>query len=145
MQLDLLPVGQVSEVWYPARNRFGLPIELVPRNVLVCGYADYSNRFLSVEQFLKRPMVRRGPLLMFVDDLDLLEPRRLYVHATPDYDLPLLKIAALDDDEQVIDWIGREYEPTFLDRCEMMATIRDWQDENQGCGLHLGIGYGGAA
>jgi len=143
--IEVPKVGEIWTPWYPSHNRLGMPIEFVPRRFFVCGILDFSKRFLSIAHFMKRPMVRRGPLLAVVDDEDLLESRLIYLHATPDNDLPLLKIACLDSDDNVIDWLGRPYEPTFFDRCEMMATIAAWQKQNARCGLHLGIAYGEAA
>lgn len=139
--------GEIWTPWYPSRNRIGLPIEYVPRRILVTGTSDFSNTPLHADYFLQRPMVRRGSILVYGRDLDLADGviRKFYLEATSEYDLPLLKIACCDEFGQVVDWIGREYEPTVYDRAEMMATIGEWNRDNAGCGLELGIFYGEAA
>jgi hypothetical protein len=144
--IDVPQLGEEWKPWYPARNRIGLPIEFVPRRIRVRAVHDFSGQFLPADEFLKRPMVRRGSILVFGDDLDLGGPvRKFYLHATSEYDLPLLRIACLDDSERIVDWLGRDYEPTFFDRSEMLAEIGRWNEEEAGCGLHLGICYAGDA
>lgn len=132
-------VGRIWSPLYPVHNSLNVPLEWIKRRILVEQVLDFSRSGLSAEQFLSRPMLRRGSLLVIGTDVDLNVRRKFYVEATPDNDLPLLRIGAVNDQSTLIGWLGREYEPTILDREEMARQLEHWQFRFAGTEVRLGV------
>src|SRR5688572_14897873 len=63
--------GQVIEFAYPAHNLFGLPLELVPSRMRVESTRDISAEPIPAAEFYRRPLERRGSLLVIGFDLEL--------------------------------------------------------------------------
>lgn len=141
-------VGEVFSHWYPACNKMGIPLEWVRRDTLVRKIIDYSELCITPEMFLKRPLLRRGSILIYGTDVLLNKPRKFYLEATPDYYLPKMRFGLFGPDDSLVDWIGREYDPTRKDRQKMAEDVQrfqEWIDANPGIDLKLGIYRGEAA
>lgn len=144
----LLKIGQEFSCWYPSHNKIGVPLEWVRRHILVTDVRDFSPDRLAPADFLERPLLRRGSLLIYGTDLDLGQPRKLYLDACRGHDLPTFRLGLYFPDDTLIDWIGREYEPTRRDRVAMYEEVQRfgrWLQANPKSEMRLGIYRGEAA
>ena len=137
--MKLPKVGKVWTPLYPVRNFLHIPLEYLERRILVEQVLDFSRSGLSIDEFLERPLLRRGSILVIGKDLDLGQRRKLYFDATPEHDLPLLKLGVVNSDAALLGWLGRPYEPTCFDREELAAEVRHWQERFAGTELRLGV------
>lgn len=137
--LILPEIGTVWKPWYPAHNRIDVPIEWVQRRILVEEITDFSKCGLPVDEFLRRPLLRRGAILISGRDLDLKRRRSLYLEATRDFDLPLQRLGVISEAGTLLGWIGRPYEPTYYD-CEAISEQAEtWLQKFAGTEIRLGV------
>lgn len=139
-------VGEEFSHWYPACNKMGIPLEWVRRQTLVTEIRDYSTACIEPELFLARPLLRRGAILIYGTDVLLNKPRKFYLEATPDYYLPTLRLGLFSPDDSLVDWIGREYDPTRSDRAKMFDDVKRYQEWIQANEMNMKLGiYRGEA
>lgn len=141
-------VGEDFSHWYPACNKLGIPLEWVRRTTFVEAIRNYADQAITPEQFLERPLLRRGAMLIYGRDKLLGEPRKFYLEATPDFYLPTLKIGLFNPDETLVDWIGTAYKPNRKDRTRMYDEVKkrmEWLARQPQLGLTLGIFRGEVA
>lgn len=134
-------VGEVFTHWYPACNKMGIPLEWVKRETLVSNIVDFSGGCITAADYLNRPLLRRGSILIYGRDVKIELPRKFYLEATPDYYLPTLRLGLFNPDDSLVDWIGREYDPTRKDRTKMFEDVQryqEWIDRNA-LAMKLGI------
>lgn len=126
---SLILPGSLLRFEYPVHNRFDLPLEYRPRTVRVASIRKVGREPLSVVSVLKRPLIRRGSILIRGVDLDCGELRQFYLEAmrglaleTP---LPQFRLGLFDPlaPEELVDWIGRPFDATEYDRLVMRRTI----------------------
>lgn len=126
-----LSSGQEIAFDYPSHNILGLPLEYVRRRVRVESTQDVAAEPLEAAAFFRRPLVRRGSLLLFAHDLDLDLPRKFWVEAMQqvdqpgDAELPSYRLGLYDPEEsdELVDWVGRIFRPTVRDRLVMRDAI----------------------
>lgn len=132
--------GDVWTPWYPARNRIGIPIEWMRRRILVDSIDNYAKVGLPVDEFLARPLLRRGIVLVRGRDLQNGgKARKLYVEATPDFYLPSQRLGVVALDGTLLGWAGRAYRQSKLE-CERLAEKAVyWRDKLLSTDLRVGI------
>lgn len=135
-------VGEVFSDWYPVCNKMGIPLEWVRRSIQVTEVRDYSLAPIDPLQFLERPLLRRGSTLIYGIDLFVDEPRKFYLEATPNYYLPTLRMGLFAPGDTLVDWIGKEYQPTRKGRSKMFDDVKkrlEWLARRPQLNLKLGI------
>lgn len=125
----ILP-GRTLELAYPTHNLIGLPLEFAERTVDVLGVSDFSMKPLDIRWLFKRPMVRRGRVL--IDAIDQLTRRkkRFWQEACRGQELPQHRLGLYDPQchGELVDWIGRPYSETRRERLKMLALASLWLD-----------------
>lgn len=135
MELSLFRPGRELLIEYPSHNLLGTPIEYVERRILVKASRDFRDVPIAAAAFVKRPLVRRGSILIFADDLGLGEVgrnRKFWFEAirgpgeVSSRELPSYRLGIYDPGRQgeLVDWVSRSFEPTASDRLAMMVAIR---------------------
>lgn len=144
--METVAVGSVVRFEYPTHNRLDLPDEWLDRRVLVCGIENRWREPLDVNDFLRRPMLRRGATLIVGLDCDLPakddQGRRFYFEAIRGEQLPGFQLGLYDPAEPAdsIEFVGRVFWPTLRDRLLMQDAICLFQHKMRGKlrGLKLG-------
>lgn len=118
-------VGKVALFEYPVHNSFGLPLEYTWRRVLVTDIRDLDYEPLSAIAIEKRPLVRRGHLLVTGIDKDIVQERKYYTAAMRRCQPEALRIVLIDDNEpdDSPEPVSRLFMPTAEDRFTMVETL----------------------
>lgn len=140
--MNLPKIGDEWNAWYPTHNKIGVPLEWVCRRILVTDVCDFSRQPLPVDEFLNRPLLRRGSILICGKDLMLGKYREFYWDATKGGELPAFRLGLYSPGESLIDWFSDDFEATRYDRQEMYDEVKRfsrWQAEHPHIDLKLGI------
>lgn len=128
-------IGEVIEFLYPAQNKFGVPLEYRRRIVEIREIHDFREfaNPLTLEDFLRRPLIRRGKLLLIGQDLELGQQRRFYLEAMRRPDemppaMPLLRLGLTDPEEPADspEFFGPAFYPDTFNRRVMLHAVREW-------------------
>lgn len=120
--------GRSLELAYPTRNRLYLPLEFVERTIEVTGIRDFSRRPLDARHYLRRPLVRRGRILVAGIEPDSGQVRKFWMEARHRGELPAYRLGLYDPAApgELVDWIGRIFGPTERDRLAMKVVAQRW-------------------
>ena len=91
--------GSVLTFSYPSVNRVGAKTRLETRRLVIEGERDLRQKPLSVISIVRRPTLRRGPLLLWGFDLDRQRPRKFYfdsIRSLRISDQPLMRLGIYD-------------------------------------------------
>ncbi len=91
MSIDLYEIGREYRINYPAIRLVGYPPAFQPRIVVVRKIRDLLTNPLTAQEFLKRPLLRRGRWLLRCTDQHKRGFRQFYVDSTKQHwrDCPL--------------------------------------------------------
>jgi hypothetical protein len=128
MDTTLYLPGRSLRIEYPSHNRLDLPLEYVERSIAIVAVRDFRQEPLDVSDFLSRPMIRRGSILLFADDLGLgyRGRRRFWLEAIRGVaPLPHYRLGVYDPTDPLnsVEWISRPFAPTVRDRRAMVRAI----------------------
>lgn len=115
--------GKRTRLIYPVHNTLLLPLEYLARDVLVVATRSIADQPLSLTAFLKRPFLRRG--LTLITAIEDGQQKRFYRECCKGQQEPGLQLVLRDDDEpgEILEPIGRVFEPTVEDRQRMLDVI----------------------
>jgi hypothetical protein len=119
--------GEWLEVWYPANNRFGIPLEHRRRVIRVLAVRDLRHEPLHPESVERRPLLRRGRWLVIGWDDELAEERAFYLEAMANAaSLPAFQIEWLPegaDPDESPERIGPEFAADAFSRAVLSDAI----------------------
>jgi len=134
--------GTYLEISYPVSTHVRHLPE-VPRRVrkITVRHARDLVRYpLTVNEFLRRPFVARSRWLISAWDNDIRQFRQFYLGSTDEFFAPgRLRLALYEPDgfvpKQII---CREFQPTVVDRRNLIRLVRDWnQADHEGLVLRI--------
>lgn len=127
-RMDDVEPGMELEFWYPARNLIGVPVENVRRRVLVESVRRLDCEPLDASEFLQRPFLRRGRVLVSGIDLDLQVSRRFYLDACRGMKLPRFRLGIMEREHGLasVEYFGPRFRATVADRKLMADSIREF-------------------
>lgn len=113
---------------YPTRNRYGVPLEFVERDLDVKQIYDFSLG-LPVRFLIREPRIRRGRHLIMGIDRHCLAVRKFWYEASHGRDLPEYRLGLSDRDYpgELVDWVGRIFGPTENEQLRMRRLAIRWQ------------------
>jgi hypothetical protein len=102
-----------------------VPLEFVPRRLQIREVVDCRLKPVHIDWFLRRPLVRRGSVLIVANDLDLKAVRKFWPEARVGCELPSYRLGLYDPScpAELIDWVGRPYRPSAKERLRMRRDI----------------------
>lgn len=114
------------EFWYPANNRVGIPIELVPGVLLVDEVKE--QRLIPLAEFLANPMTRYGYTLVSGIDPANNERRTIYLEAAAGRRLPRMRFVLIDpsDPDDKPEPVSRKFKSCFANQqriVDIAATV----------------------
>lgn len=119
--------GQTLELAYPAHNRFDVPLEFVDRRIRIYAVKDFAAG-LSARYIIRRPMVRRGRLLLYSIDLETQARRKFWYESRHGARLMEYRLGLYDPSApgQLVDWVDRIYGPTPQEQLRMRRAAIRW-------------------
>lgn len=119
---------------YPATNHVGFDPPLLRRAVLVRRVRDLVREPLSIEEFLRRPFIRRSRWLLSGVDEESGKCRQFYLGSSLEFRSPGLVRVALYEPagNRPYEILTRGFEPTPEDRKKLMRVLRAWSAKDVG-------------
>lgn len=126
----LILAGRTLELAYPTHNLLDLPLEFTERTIEVTKVQDFARKPLAVRYLFRRPMVRRGRVLITGIDQLTQQEKRFWREACHDRELPRHRLGLYDPKlpGELADWLGRAYGPTRRERLKMLGLASLWLD-----------------
>lgn len=132
----MIDPGEYLEISYPVDTHVRR-FDVVPRrrrHITIHRVRDLVSDPLTVEEFLRRPFVRRSRWLAFAKDNELEQWRQFYLGSTEEFASPgNLRLALYEPGgSRPKEILGREFRPTVFDRKLMMRLLRRWNHQDHG-------------
>ena len=122
----LVMKNRVSEFYYPVHNRHDLPLEYTARRVEFTGWCDLKENPLDASDFLWRPFLRRGSLLLIGNDLETGTERYFYLEAIRGMILPSWRLGLRENPWEAPELFGGVFRPTLDDQRDLLETIQEF-------------------
>ena len=116
-------------IHYPISSHIRNKWAMRSRHITVASVRDLVKQPLTAGEFMRRPYIHRSRWLAKAWDIELSAWRQFYLGTSEEFAAPgVLRAGAFDSETQrLIRLIGREYQPTMLDRRALMRSIDKFQ------------------
>jgi hypothetical protein len=118
--------NRISRFMYPVHNRYDVPLEYTRREVEFTGWCDLAANPLDASDFLWRPHLRRGSVMLIGRDVHLNVERYFYLEAIQGMHLPSWRLGLRSDPWEEPRLFGPTFRPTLSDQQDMLETIEEF-------------------
>lgn len=130
-----LSIGSEITLHYPTTThvRYTHAAAVKPRRILIKSIRDLVREPLTIEEFLRRPFVRRSRMLARALELDSGEYRQFYLGNSTELLAPSqIKVGLYDPgSSRPSEILFRAIEPNVRDRKLLIRALRRWTEDNR--------------
>lgn len=104
------------------------------RHIEVRYWRDLTKSPLSIDEYLRRPLIHRGRMLAAARDLQTNQHRRFYLASSRENFVPsLMRVGVFDPiTRKLLDIISRGFHPTRKDRLHLARLLIRWREYDFG-------------